>query len=140
VTASAQDFPQKIQRLRPLRVLLAFRDRRYMRVTCFLLERRGYEVVQEGGARIVDAAHRCRADVVLFEPDPSRGLTARTVAALAALPTPPAAIAIVDDDPETPLAGLTSVSKWAPLDELTREIDAASLRRGQGLASNTSSS
>jgi hypothetical protein len=110
-----------------------------MRVTCFLLERRGYEVVQEGGARIVDAAYRCRADVVLFEPDPSRGLTARTVAALAALPTPPAAIAIVDDDPET-LAGLTAVSKWAPLDDLMREIDASSLRRGQGLASNTSSS
>jgi hypothetical protein len=139
VTASAPDCSRKVQRLRPLRVLLAFRDRRYMRVTCFLLERRGYEVIQEGGARIVDAARSCRAEVVLFEPDRSRGSTARTLAALTALPTPPAAIAIVEDD-EPPLAGLTAVSKWAALDDLTREIDAAALRRGQGLASKTSSS
>ena len=49
----------------PRRVLLAMRDRRFMRVTEFLLERRGYAVVQEGGSNVVDAAHRARADVGL---------------------------------------------------------------------------
>ena len=36
----------KLHRLRPLRVLLAGRDRRFLRVTSFLLSQRGYDVVE----------------------------------------------------------------------------------------------
>lgn len=124
---------QNVTRLRPLRVLLAMRDRRFMRVTAFLLERRGYAVVQEGGSNVVDAALRSRADVVVLEGDSSRGTSGRTFAALTALPTPPGVITVGDASGEE-LPGVTSVAKWTPIDELAGEIDSASLRRGLPLA------
>ncbi|HKC21151.1 MAG TPA: hypothetical protein VKB64_01450 [Gaiellaceae bacterium] len=120
---------QNVRRIRPLRVLLAMRDRSFMRVTAFLLERRGYEVVQEGGSNVVDAALRLRADVVVIEGEPSRGESARTLAALTALPTAPGLISIVDGKAAEQLAGIPAIAKWTPVDELAREIDAASLRR-----------
>ena len=118
-----------VRRIRPLRVLLAMRDRGFMRVTAFLLERRGYEVVQEGGSNIAEAALRLRADVVVIEGEPSRGESARTLAALTALPTAPGLISIVDGKAAEQLAGIPAIAKWTPVDELAREIDAASLRR-----------
>jgi len=116
------------------------RDRKYMRVTSFLLERRGYEVVQEGSARISEAAARSRADVVVYESDESRGSSARLLAALAALPAPPGLIGIGTDGAEEILPGVSALPKWAPVDELAREIDAASLRRGTALAQTKLSS
>ena len=124
---------QNVTRLRPLRVLLAMRDRRFMRVTAFLLERRGYAVVQEGGSNVVDAALRSRADVVVLEGDTSRAAAGRTSAALAALPTPPGVITVRSGSGEQ-LLGVTAVEKWTPIDELVAEIDSASLRRGLPLA------
>ena len=137
MTTPAEDFTLNVQRLRPLRVLVAMRDRRYMRVTSFLLERRGYDVVQNGSSKIADAAAHSRADVVVFEPEASRGLSAQVLAALAALPTPPALIAIAGDDADDRLPGVTAVPKWTPVDVLAREIDAASLRRGLPAAQHT---
>jgi len=118
-----------VRRIRPPRVLLAMRDRRFMRVTAFLLERRGYAVVQEGGSNVVDAAHRSRVDVVVIEGEASRGTSARTLAALTALPTAPGLISIVDGEPGEQLAGVPAIAKWTPVDELVREIDTVSLRR-----------
>jgi hypothetical protein len=120
---------QNVTRLRPLRVLLAMRDRRFMRVTAFLLERRGYAVLQEGGSNVADAALRSRADVVVLEGDTSRGMSGRTFAALGALPTPPGVITVGNGRGEQ-LPGVTAVVKWIPIDELAAEIDAVSLRRG----------
>jgi hypothetical protein len=119
-----------VRRLRPLRVLLAMRDRRFMRVTCFLLERRGYEVAQEGGAGIVQAASRFRADVVVFEANLSRGSSARVLAGLAALATPPGVVTIKAERNGNGLADETAVKKWMSVDDLAQEIDAASLRQG----------
>lgn len=119
---------QNVRRIRPLRVLLAMRDRGFMRVTAFLLERRGYDVVQEGGSNIVDAALRLRVDVVVIEGEPSRGASARMLSALTALPTAPGLISIADDDAEQ-VAGVPALAKWTPVDELAREIDAVSLRQ-----------
>jgi CheY-like chemotaxis protein len=118
-----------VRRIRPLRVLLAMRDRRFMRVTAFLLERRGYAVVQEGGSNVVDAAQRSRVDVVVIEGEASRGTSARTLAALTALPTAPRLINIVDGEAGEQLAGVPAIAKWTPVDELARQIDAVSLRR-----------
>lgn len=111
-----------------------------MRVTCFLLERRGYDVAQEGGVAIVPAALRFRADVVVFEADVSRGSSARTLAGLAALPTPPGVITITADAEAVGFAGATAIEKWISVDDLAREIDAASLRRGAQLERRTSGS
>jgi hypothetical protein len=105
------------------------RDRGFMRVTAFLLERRGYAVVQEGGSNVVDAALRSRVDVVVLEGEASRATSAKTLAALTALPTAPSLISIFDDDGGERLAGVPAIAKWTPVDELAREIDAVSVRR-----------
>jgi DNA-binding NarL/FixJ family response regulator len=118
-----------VRRLRPLRVLLAMRDRRFMRVTAFLLERRGYAVVQEGGSAVVDAAHRARVDVVVIEGEASRGTSARLLAALTALPTAPCLISIVDGEADDRVAGVPALAKWTPVDDLVEAIDSASLRQ-----------
>ena len=72
-STAGTDPPAKVRRLRPLRILLTLRDRKFTRVTCFLLEQRGYEVVQDRSASVVEAAARVQPDVVVFEADASRG-------------------------------------------------------------------
>lgn len=99
-----------------------------MRVTAFLLERRGYTVVQEGGSNVVDAAERSRVDVVVIEGETSRGASARLLAALTALSTAPGLISIVDGEGDR-VAGVPALRKWTPVDDLAREIDSASLRQ-----------
>jgi CheY-like chemotaxis protein len=131
-----QEAARNVRRLRPLRVLLVSRDRRFMRVTSFLLERRGYDVLQASSADIVEAAVRSRADVVVLEPEPSRATSARAVAALAALPTPPGIVRIDNGAGEGAL-GASAVSKWAHIDDLAREIDSASLHRDTARAIET---
>ena len=133
-STAGTDLPAKVRRLRPLRVLLALRDRKFMRVTCFLLEQRGYDVVQDGSARVVEAAARVQPDVVLFEADASRGSSARILAGLAALPMAPGVITIVEQELHGSLLGVAAVGKWTPVDELAREIEAASLCRGRRIA------
>jgi len=129
-----------VRRLHPVRVMLALRDRKFARVTSFLLERRGYDVRLEGGSDIGDAATRFRADVVLLEADISRASTAHCLAALGALPTPPGVVALYADDPIEQLPGATSLSKWARIEELARAIDETALRRGAAGRANSSSS
>jgi CheY-like chemotaxis protein len=123
-----------VRRLRPLRILLALRDRKFMRVTRFLLEQRGYDVVQDRSARVVEAAARVQPDVVVFEAEASRGSSARILAGLAALPRAPGVITIVEQELQGSLLGVAAVAKWMPVDELTREIEAASLYRGGKIA------
>jgi CheY-like chemotaxis protein len=125
----ALEAARNVRRLRPLRVLLASRDRRFMRVTSFLLERRGYDVVQVGGSNLVEAAVRTRADVVVLEAQASRAWSARAVATLAALPVPPGVVTIIEDGSGIELPGTTALAKWSAIDVLAREIDSASLRR-----------
>ena len=128
--AGMDEVRPKIRRLRPLRVLVAARDRKFIRVTSFLLERRGYDVIQENGKAIAEAAIRFRADVVLLEVDMSRASTARALTALEALPTPPGVVAVYSRERAERLRGVPSLSKWAPIEQLEQRIDAAALQRG----------
>lgn len=130
-----QEAARNVRRLRPLRVLLVSRDRRFMRVTSFLLERRGYDVLQASSTDIIEATVRSRADVVVLDPEPSRATSARAVAALAALPTPPGVVMIENGGEGTP--GASAVPKWARIDDLALEIDSASLHRDTARAIET---
>jgi poly(3-hydroxybutyrate) depolymerase len=118
-----------VHRLQPLRVLLSSRDRRFVRVTSFLLARKGYDVLDAAPADAVDAAARHRADVVLLEGGGSRASAAKYAAALAALASSPGLLVVTPPESKQPWAGLRTVEKWAPLDALVHEIESVSLHR-----------
>ena len=117
-----------VHRLQPLRVLLAGRDRRFLRVTAFLLSRRGYAVTEVPLNESVLAADRFHADVVLLDAGMSRAEAARLASQLAALVCPPAVL-VVTANGHKGSAGLHVVEKWEPIDDLVKEIEAASLER-----------
>ena len=122
----------KVTRFQPLRVLLAGRDRRYLRVTSFLLEQRGFVVRSVNPDDAADAAHRHRADVVLLEGDRLRTDAARRAAAIAALNPNTHVILMVDSTPPGP-TGVTMLTKWADLDELVEEIEACTQTDGSAI-------
>jgi CheY-like chemotaxis protein len=121
----------QVHRLQPLRVLLSGRDRRFLRVTSFLLAIRGYNVQETGPRKTLEAVERHRADVVLLETGPSRTIAARKIAALQALATAPSVLLVVDgdDDEEQGWQGLPAVKKWTPIDTLVSEIETAANNR-----------
>ena len=123
--------PGKVHRLQPLRVLLSGRDRRFLRVTFFLLAIRGYDVEDTSPRKTLEAVERHRADVVLLETDASRTIAARKIAALQALASAPSVLLVVDgdDDEEKQWQGLPAVRKWMPIDSLVAEIETAANSR-----------
>ena len=127
--AAGQPYPENVQRLQPLRILLSGRDRRFIRVTSFLLSRRGYDVAHAEPGDVADAAERRRADVVLLETYGARGSAARVVAALQALALPPGVLVVCDQDEGNRWDGVRSIEKWTPVERLVSEIEAASLGR-----------
>jgi CheY-like chemotaxis protein len=125
---------ENVHRFQPLRVLLAGRDRRYIRVTSFLLEQRGFIVRSAKPDDAADAAHRHRADVVLLEGDRLRTDAARRAAAISALNPNTHVILMVDSIPPGP-TGVTMLQKWIDLDELVEEIEAVMQANGPGMLS-----
>ena len=119
----------KLHRLRPLRVLLAGRDRRYLRVTSFLLSQRGYDVVETSSKKTLQAVERHKSDVILLETNDTRGVAARMVAALETLPTAPSVLVVFEDDEDDRWQGFKAVKKWTPIDQLVREIETAAVNR-----------
>jgi len=113
----------QVTRFQPLRVLLAGRDRRYIRATSFLLEQRGFVVRSANTDEAADAARLHRADVVLLEGDRLRTDAARRAAAITALNPNTQVILMVDSTPPGP-TGVRTLRKWADLDELVEEIEA----------------
>jgi CheY-like chemotaxis protein len=119
-----------VRRLQPLRILLSGRDRRFLRVTSFLLSRRGYQVAQSSEATVLEAVERERSDVVLFEPGESKAAAARTVTALQLTASSPALLLITDGgDDRARWNGLPAVDKWTPIDDLVKEIERAAFHR-----------
>jgi|SRR5215210_5276607 len=126
-TGAADDL--KVHRLQPLRVLLSGRDRRFIRVTSFLLTQRGYEVADSNPRRTLEAVELHRPDVVLVEATSSRVMAARKVAAIQALSTAPSVVLLFDDHEQNGWRGLPGVRKWSSVDALVDEIEAAALNR-----------
>ena len=119
-----------VLRLQPLRVLLAGRDRRFLRVTSFLLARRGYEVSQATLGTVLETVERERSDIVLLEPGESKAAAARTVTALPLTTASPALLLIADgNDERDGWKGLASVDKWTPIEDLVMAIETAAFQR-----------
>jgi CheY-like chemotaxis protein len=129
-TAGEQNDRTNVRRLQPLRVLLSGRDRRFLRVTSFLLARRGYQVSQASIATVLDAVERRRADVVLLEPGDSKATVARTITELQLTAASPALLLVTDGDKgKARWNGLPGVDKWAPVEDLVKAIEAAAFNR-----------
>jgi DNA-binding response OmpR family regulator len=119
-----------VHRLQPLRILLSGLDRRFTRVTSFLLTRRGYDVAEAPPSHVVDAAERHRADVVLLDCGASRAAAALKIAALQALATGPSVLIVVDGEAaQARWEGLPWIEKWMPIDTLADRIEAAASTR-----------
>lgn len=131
MTTSSAGADVKVHRLQPLRVLLSGRDRRFLRVTSFLLSQRGYEVYDTSPRKTLEAVERTRADVVLLETDASRTMAARKIAAVQAVAVAPSVLVVVDGDDEEQerWRGLPAVRKWTPIDILVARIEDAAIHR-----------
>jgi len=128
VTTTA-DSETSVHRLHPLRVLVSGRDRRFLRVTSFLLSQRGYDVAQTSPKKTLETIQRHRSDVVLLETSNLRVIVARQVAALQALPVAPSVLVVFDGDEDDSWHGLSTVQKWMPIETLVERIEAAALAR-----------
>lgn len=136
VDRNGDDGELKLRRLQPLRVLLSGRDRRFLRVTSFLLAQHGYDVQETSPRKTLETAKHHRSDVVLLETNDSRIMAARKVAALQAMPTAPSVLVVFDDEHEEEKdrwQGLSAVTKWTPIETLVEQIEAAALARPKPL-------
>jgi hypothetical protein len=100
-----------------------------MRVTSFLLSRRGYAVTRSSLADVFEAAERQRPDVVLVELDGSRVEAGRAVAGLQASVAAPALLLVAVDGAKNGWRGLPALDKWMPIEKLSAAIEAAALHR-----------
>jgi hypothetical protein len=110
-------------------VLVSGRDRRFVRVSSFLLAQRGYDVAQSSPKKTLETVERHRSDVVLLETSNVRVIVARQVAALQALPVAPSVLVAFDGDEGGGWQGLSTVQKWTPVETLVEQIEAAARAR-----------
>ena len=115
-----------VVRFQPVRVLLVGTDVRFLRVAAALLSFEGYSVQSCDRPReLLELVYRHRIDVAVIDASRSVGEAARAAASLRALPTPVAAVLVVDQDRSSPAAGVPLISKWGQFDELSDRIGEA---------------
>ena len=113
-----------IVRLRPIRVLLTGRDRRFLRTAEVLLRRHRCEVSStDRPSELLDRVARHRPNVVVVDGSDSLAAAARAVAALEALPSPVSAVVVCDHPPDKSLRHLHVLPKWGAFDELLSEVE-----------------
>jgi hypothetical protein len=100
-----------------------------MRVTSFLLSRRGYAVTRSSLSDAAGSAESQRSDVVVVELDGSRVEAGRAIAALQASFGAPAVVLLAANGHEDGWTGLPALDKWTPIENLAAEIEAAAHRR-----------
>jgi CheY-like chemotaxis protein len=107
-----------------IRIALVARDRRFVRVTSFLLSRHGYAVeTTHSPPNLIDLLERTRADVVVVDgSDPSNAGT-RTAALLATLERPPGLVVVGESSDARPLRAPAAVSKWTSFECLLDAIE-----------------
>ena len=113
-----------VVRLRPIRVLLTGRDRRFLRAADVLLRRHRCEVTStDRPSELLERVARDRPHVVVVDGSDSLAAAARAVAALEALPSPVSTIVVSDHPPGKSLLNLHVLPKWGAFDELLSEVE-----------------
>jgi DNA-binding NtrC family response regulator len=112
--------------LRPIRVLVASRDLRFVSLVRFLLGRDQIAVDATPALNeLLDAVQETGADIVVIDADGALERAARAVAELEAV-HPDLAVVVVADG-ASPASALATRPKWLELEELSREIQRAYL-------------
>jgi DNA-binding NtrC family response regulator len=113
---------ENVRSLRPQRVLVITRDRRYLRTAGFLLARAGFDVDRaERVSEAFELVDRHQPDVVVIDASGSVPAAARLAAAIEGL-RPGARVLVVSDDGERSAAvNLRLFPKWS-VEELVSEI------------------
>lgn len=113
--------------------MVAVADTRFMRLACFLLARRGFEIQSTKRPKeLLALLDRWAVDVVVLDGSGSFTDAARLAGAIEAL-HPEIAVIVVAENPDAvePIGNLQLFPKWTAFDELARSIERAHL----GLAS-----
>jgi DNA-binding NtrC family response regulator len=106
------------------RVVLAARDRRFLRVTSFLLAREGFLV--DSTRRLEDLlgmVERHRPDVVILDGMDSLTMTARALAEIEALPYSVAVLVVAEVPEASSPTSLRLLHKWTSFDRLLNEVE-----------------
>jgi DNA-binding NtrC family response regulator len=117
-----------VRALRRLRVLVAARDRRFLRVAGFLLVRSGFEVDSTPRPHdLLDLVERYIPDIVVLDGTDSLADAARSVAVLEGLHPHITVVVVSDDDGSVRPANLAVFPKWKSFDQLVLQLEAMHL-------------
>jgi DNA-binding NtrC family response regulator len=113
-----------VRPLRPPRVAVAVADARFVRLACFLLARRGFNVESTRRPQeLLELLERHHVDAVILDGTDSVTEAARLAAAVEAL-HPSVMVIVVAEQPETvEVSTLKLVPKWTSFDQLARDIE-----------------
>jgi DNA-binding NtrC family response regulator len=123
----ADGLAANVHLLRPIRVLVASRDLRFVSLVRFLLGRAEIGVDTTPTLNeLPDAVQEASADIVVIDADGARERAARAVVELDAL-HPDVAVMVVADGASPTANGLAARPKWLELEQLSLEIQRAYL-------------
>ena len=117
-----------VRALRRLRVLVAARDRRFLRVAGFLLMRSGFDVESTPRPHdILALVDRHAPDIVVLDGSDSPAEAARSVAVLEGLRPHVTVVVVSDDDGSAHPVNLAVFPKWKSFDQLVLQLEAMHL-------------
>jgi len=117
---------------RRIRVVLAARDRRFLRVTSFLLARDGFLVDSTRKVEdLPEIVQRHRPDVVILDGMDSLTMTARAIAGLEALPYSVAVLVVAEAPEASSPRSVRLLHKWTSFDRLVHEVERLSEGNGE---------
>ena len=105
-------------------VVLAARDRRFLRVTSFLLAREGFLVESTRSLEdLFGMVQRHRPDVVILDGMDSLTTTARALAEIEALPYSVAVLVVAEAPEASSPRSVRILHKWTSFDRLVQEVE-----------------
>jgi DNA-binding NtrC family response regulator len=123
---------ESVEPERRIRVVLAARDRRFLRVTSFLLARDGFLVDSTRKLEdLPDMVQRHRPDVVILDGMDSLTMTARAIAGLEALPFSVAVLVVAEAPEASSPRSVRLLHKWTSFDRLVHEVERLSAVNGE---------
>lgn len=106
------------------RVVLAARDRRFLRVTSFLLAREGFLVNSTRKLEdLLGLVQRHRPHVVILDGMDSLTMAARALAEIEALPYSVAVLVVAEVPEASSPTTVRLLHKWTSFDELLQEVE-----------------